>query len=203
MITYTVKLSESLLYFGKKGSRVRFTGFGPRVAQMTALGRAAIRSIRLRLADGIGSSDQPMPPLSKGYDGWKVSIGLQEIRDLWGPGMNAKVTRTSQLTVGARKRSIKYDVTKLRRRGSMHMLDDLRITNVSETTCKIDITTLLSRLKAQRNEKTAPWAGLSPRDLQNVNAEAAKIFTENINSVAARFSISGNGGSQFRPRMAA
>ena len=186
MISYQVKLSESLEYFGKRGSRVTFKGFGPRVAQMTALGQSAIDSIQRRLDHGVGSSDAAMPPLKDRYRQWKERIGLGGIRNLTGPGM-AMQSVTARGPDGKRRRTGEWK--RVSGKGNMHMLDDVRITSVSETQVRIAITNAYSRLKASANERRSPWFGFSPRDMQFLERESKRIFQANVDSIRARFNL--------------
>jgi len=128
----------------------------------------AIKVIRERVTAGIGSNDQPMKPLSgrtsaiklagkfvrqrAGYADWKRARGLQSIRDLYGPGKDLKGN------------------------AGTHMLDDVRVTAVDETSAKIDITKRDSRTKARANEARSPWIGFSPNDRQKIMVEFRRLF---------------------------
>lgn len=162
-----------------QGRRVRLIGFGPRKYQLFALAQAGVRSIKARVAQGIGSSDVSMPPL-KGKQrsrysekqkrwipfgppeyGWpreKKKAGLNPIRDLTGKGDDGG-----------------------------HMLDALRVTSASDTRATIDISTRKGRLKARANEQRTPWFGFSGKDTRNMLEAARKIWGQNIAEFRANF----------------
>lgn len=136
------------------------------------LGNYAIKVIRDRLAKGIGSNDQPMPPLTASQQAFKRRLGLQPIRDLWGPGGIVVSNR------GGKKRYLRSGTASIRglRGGRGHMLDDLRVNGVSESGVSIDITITASRQKARANERRAAWIGFSPNDRRLILAKFRELF---------------------------
>jgi hypothetical protein len=200
-----------------QGRRVLLIGTGPRKYQLFQLAQVGVRSIKARVAQGIGSDDTPMPPLKSrrrmrwsksrqqwveygvadssrfGYAARKRRAGLRPMRDLTGPGTDGG-----------------------------HMLDALRVTSASETRATIDISTRSGRLKARANEQRAPWFGFSGRDVRTMMETARKIWGQNVAAFQAQFrgvgtrannevpvwmdplGISGRAGlvSNFRPTLA-
>lgn len=183
MVGVRVKLTDGLERFGKSGSRVKLSGFGPRKYQMLKLGQAAVEIINRRLDAGVGSDDAPMKPLSKSYKKFKERIGLRGVRDLTGSGQ-AMASRT---ILNARGVKVKK-WARVSGRGSMHMLSDLRVTAADDRSCRIDISTQLSRIKARVNEQRAPWFGLSGRDVTALTKVAYQIFGGNIEGIKLAFS---------------
>lgn len=135
-------------------SLVTLTGFGIQPYQMLAWGTQAVGVIKARVALGIGSDDSQMKPLSPRYKKFKTRLGLGDRRNLYFRGLQGG-----------------------------HMLDALRVTQATERTAKIDISTQQSRQEAVANEARSPWMGFSGRDTTQVLAIARQIFQQNIDAV--------------------
>lgn len=190
-----------------------------RTYQMAELGTVGVESIRARVSKGIGSNDSAMPPLktrrrrrwSKSKQAWveygnsdfgyareKRKLGLNPIRDLYGPGVG-------WTGVGSKRRN---------RKAASHMLDELRVVSASPTEARIDITKADARMKARANEQRAPWYGFSGKDIRNLTVAARRMWGENIAAINARgmgsskwmdpLGISGRAGMDagFRPTLA-
>lgn len=165
------------------GGKVKLTGEGPKKYQWFALGQFAIRTMRDRVARGIGSDDWPMPALSgrgsvisrdgkfvrqrPGYREQKQRRGGRPIRDLYGDGQQGG-----------------------------HMLDDLRVREATPNSVRMDITSRWGRIKARANEKRAPWYGFSANDRRLIFARMSEVFRERfrVSNVAARVR---GGGTAF------
>jgi hypothetical protein len=177
-----------------QGRRVRLIGHGPRKYQLFQLAQVGVRSIKARVAQGIGSSDTAMPALkssrrmrwsksqnryveygaadssSFGYAARKRRAGLKPMRDLVGPGEDGG-----------------------------HMLDALRVTSASETKATIDISTRMGRVKARANEQRAPWFGFSGKDVRTMMEAARKIWGQNISAFQANFRGAGGAANAQVP----
>lgn len=162
---------------GARGSREAFLS-----SQLwQKLGEYAITVIRARLALGIGSNDQAMPPLKRprnaksidaGYPGFKRRLGLKPIRDLYGPGglvAQSRNGKKSYLRSGS-------SASRALIGGRGHMLDDLRVNAVSESGVSIDITNRASRAKARANEAKAAWIGFSRADRAKIMVKFGELF---------------------------
>jgi hypothetical protein len=194
MIKLTVTGGRAWEVFKGEQGRVRrsLSARGSREAFLSSklwqqLGEYAIWVIRLRLTQGIGSNDQPMPPLKRprnakyidaGYPGLKRRLGLQPIRDLYGPG--GVVSYTSKTT--GKKRYLRSGTAGTRthdprlsgKRG--HMLDDMRVNAVTESGVSIDIGNRASRTKARANQERAAWCGFSRSDRAKITAKARELL---------------------------
>lgn len=62
--------------------KVTLAGFGPQKYQMYAWGRFAVDTVKARVLAGIGSDDQAMPGLKKGYAIKKSKLGAGNRRNL-------------------------------------------------------------------------------------------------------------------------
>jgi len=171
-----IEIGTRIVIRGSDGSEIVLASAPPRVTrqkmirvtnlEMGRLGAAAIASIQARVSRGIGSQDQPMPPLTPRYRAWKTKIGGSGLRDLRGPGaLTYKVQRKG-----------KTAVRHIGKAASSHMLDNITVREATESRVRIDITDTFSRIKARANERRAPWFGLSPSDIRNVYAAARQIF---------------------------
>lgn len=140
--------SESLWYKSAQG-RVRVGSASQdwvKARDVMALGTYGIELQREQCAAGLGSDGMPMPALRPKYAPWKRKIGKSGIRDLYGPGKDG------------------------------HMLDDIRVTYISDSECRYGITRKSSRDKARGNENRAPWWGWSPASVQKLAQRASEIF---------------------------
>lgn len=116
---------------------------------------------------GLGSDGTRMPPLKesgrsvfagrsngrvtfvrRGYAQQKLKLGLQPVRDLYGPGIGG------------------------------HMLDQIRVTYVDDKEFRFGITTKLPRQKALANENRAPWWGWSPQSVLKMAKKSADVFPQ-------------------------
>lgn len=158
-----------------QGSKVKLVGDGPDKYTWFALGQFAIKTIRDRVARGIGSDDAPMPALSgqasaitrdgkfvrrqAGYRDRKQRFGGRPIRDLYGKGDQGG-----------------------------HMLDNLKVREATPTSVRMDITSRLARVKARANEKRSPWFGFSARDRRIVIERMIDVFRSrgNVINIGAR-----------------
>jgi hypothetical protein len=159
---------REIAWFRGEQGRVR-TSAGPvswvRAGQLRLLAEYAIELLLGQCAAGLGADGQPMPSLKesgravflervggrarferRGYAQAKVRLGLQPLRDLRGPGIGG------------------------------HMLDAIRINYLDDRQATFGITTRLARIKAQANERRAPWWGLSPESVRRLDARAAQVF---------------------------
>lgn len=115
---------------------------------------------------GVGSDGARMPPLKGGhhavfvaraggravfqrktYADRKRAMGLQPIRDLWGPGKDGH-----------------------------HMLEDIRINYLDDRRATIAITSKMGRIKARANEQRAAWWGWTAASVRKLNSFAAEVF---------------------------
>jgi hypothetical protein len=145
------------------------SALGLSTALWCRLGDFAIKTIRERVARGLGSSDQPMPPLTKRYAIQKSKLRLGNKRNLMGTGEQGG-----------------------------HMLDALRVTYVDQRSCKIDITTRDARMKARANEQRSPWIGFSPSDRAKILSEFKRLFgTVAIDAGKFLASFRGLGGAKW------
>jgi hypothetical protein len=138
-----------------------------RKTQMQRLGEFGIRTVKARVARGVGSEDNAMRPLSGknraifkhgkfvrqavGYAAWKSKHGLQPIRDLAGTGQDGG-----------------------------HMLDNLTVRSVSESNVRMSLTARKARAKALSNEKKSPWLSFSNEDERKIVAYAAQMFHSQV-----------------------
>ena len=143
-----------------------------RTEQMYRLGQYALETVKQRITSGVGVNDAPMPPLSQktspimkrgkfvrqrtGYAAWKASHGLKPFRDLVGTGKDGG-----------------------------HMLDNLTIRAVTETMCRMALTSRKARAKAIANERRVPFLAFSPTDQRKIQARAAQIFGAEVIARAA------------------
>lgn len=135
---------------------------------MVRLGEFAIKTIKARVAQGIGSDDAPMPPLSVktspiaahglnfvrqrlGYAKWKSLHGLRPIRDLMGTGKDGG-----------------------------HMLDNISVRAASKDAVRISLTEVKAREKALSNERKSPWFSFSPSDELAIVAYAEQMFHSRV-----------------------
>lgn len=171
------------------GGKVKLVGEGPDKYTWFQLGQFAIRTIRDRVARGVGSDDSQMPALSgrgsavtrdgkfvrqrPGYREQKQRAGGKPIRDLYGKGNQGG-----------------------------HMLDNLRVREATPTSVRMDITSRWGRIKARANDKRSPWFGFSPRDQRIVLERMIDVFRRKNRVVNAGARIRGGGsvfaGSSFR-----
>ena len=146
--------------------RIGSAGWSPGTQAMYGLGKYGIQLIKNRVAKGIGSDDNPMPPLKvrlrkdgserRGYKQFKTRLGLKPYRDLTGPHRND------------------------------HMLANLTVRYASEDSVRMDFTKTSARQKARSNERLAPWFGWSLRDLVSLKGRAAGIFGDFVASATFR-----------------
>jgi hypothetical protein len=138
--------------------------------QMQRLGEFAIKTIRARVAKGVGSDDSAMLPLSaksspilkhgkfvrqrESYAQWKSKHGLQPIRDLAGTGQDGG-----------------------------HMLDNLTVRSVSESNVRMSLTARKARAKALSNEKRSPWLSFSDADEIKIMEYAAQMFHSQVDVI--------------------
>lgn len=161
MISTSVKLSGGVAGFGLNTQSL----FSK--VQMQKLGEFAIRTIRARVAKGVGSDDASMKALSaktspilhhgkfvrqrQSYAQWKTKHGLQPIRDLAGTGTDGG-----------------------------HMLDNLTVRSVSETSVRMAFTARKARAKALANEKRTPWLSFSTADEKAIVTYAEQLFKSQV-----------------------
>jgi hypothetical protein len=142
--------------------------------RMQEIGEFAIRTVKDRVAQGIGSDDAPMPPLKvsrragidvnihgkqrtiRSYAQWKSAHGLKPIRDLMGAGADGG-----------------------------NMLDNLSVRTVSGSSATISLTARKARAKALANERRAPWLSFSDSDQKAIAAFAGKAFGVVVEIAAA------------------
>jgi len=175
-----------------------------RTNQMAELGNVGIASMLKRIAAGLGSNDQQMPPYSD-RKGRPIYARYSMKHHKWvyyGPeapsykelqakaGHHMRVLRGPGLGwTGSKKKG-----TFRHRKTENHMLDQIRVTSASPTEARIAITTEDARVKARANEKRAPWFGFSGRDVRSLTAAAKKMWGNNILGLNAR--IAGGGGAK-------
>ena len=191
------------------GSKVRLgPGLGFRKYQMLTLGQFAIDTIKVRVAQGIGSSDAPMKPLVERYKDRKTKYGLNPIRDLYGPGQTTykkrvydkdagRVFRTMQTKGNGAQRAYRNVTASIGFRsagGGAHMLDNFTVRYADELNVRMDITQQWARDRARANEQRDPWFSFSPNDMRAIMAFARQIFRANITDLAVR--LRGQQGKQ-------
>jgi len=167
------------------GSKVKLVGDGPDKYTWFGLGQFAIKTIRERVARGIGSDDSPMPELS---------------------GRASAVTRDGKFLrrqVGYRERKQRFGgrpIRDLYGRGDQggHMLDNLRVREATTKSVRMDITSRLARVKARANEKRSPWFGFSARDRRIVLERMIDVFRSRGNIINIGSRVRGvRGGTVF------
>ena len=162
MMSYSVKLS---------GANVAGLGVNSaqlfRRAQMEAIGKECIKAIRRRSALGKGSDDSAFPALSAKYSAikhngkfvrqrvpyaqWKAKRGLQPIRDLVGTGKEGG-----------------------------HMLDNLTVRSVTDSTVRMSFTQRKARAKAIANERRTPFLSIDGSVESAVIKMAKQMFGAQI-----------------------
>lgn len=161
MISTSIKLSGSVAGLGLNSESL-FAKI-----QMQRLGEFAIKIVKARVARGVGSDDAMMPALSAkksavyshgkfvrqrdSYAAWKGRHGLQPVRDLSGTGADGG-----------------------------HMLDNLTVRSVSESSVRMSFTQRKARAKALANEKRYPWLSFSDSDERAIVAYAAQMFQSQV-----------------------
>jgi hypothetical protein len=146
-----------------RGSQTLF-----RRVQMQRLGEFALKTVKARIAKGIGSDDSQMKALSGKtspilsptgrfirqrvpYSQFKSQHGLQPKRDLYGTGVE-----------------------------SGHMIDNFTVRSASENSVRMAITARAARVKALANEKRDPALSFSANDERAILAEAARMFKAQV-----------------------
>lgn len=161
MISVTTKLSGGVAGLGFNSASLFQKN------QMQRLGEFGIATVKARVARGVGSDDAPMKALSaktspilhhgkfvrqrESYAQWKLKHGLQPIRDLMGTGKEGG-----------------------------HMMDNLTVRSVTESTVRMAFTARQARAKALSNERRTPFLSFSDADERKIVTYAAQMFRSQV-----------------------
>lgn len=128
-------------------------------------------------AAGVGSDGTEMPRL-KGS--WRAEFKIRQ-------GGRASFVRIAYASRKGRHGAKPW--RDLRFTGGM--LDGIRMTYLDSKTMTFGITTRLGRVKAQANEKRAPWWGWSPQSMTKLSEYAADVFPQSVAQNLVRLGLAG------------
>lgn len=133
------------------GARVRLRGFGMRKLHNLKVLLEGIKSIRERLARGIGENDAPTKPLNKGYARRKVRKGKRAIRDLnftgdLLPGIKPRYADDNQAIADATGRKGRMKARMYRRLLQFSPADQAKMSRLAEQLHRENVTQTFQQL---------------------------------------------------------